>query len=85
MKALCSFKMPGNTNPATLCHIPEDLNLQHSCYGNLRSHILVLIIASVVCRICWSSQLYLSVSIISWYILFYFFPLFKLQNFRINS
>jgi hypothetical protein len=37
MKVLCSLKMLGNSNPATLCYILEDLNCQvHSC-RNLRS------------------------------------------------
>jgi len=31
VKELCSFKMSGNTNPVTQCHIPEDLNLQSAC------------------------------------------------------
>jgi len=30
MKALHSFKLPGNTNPSTYCHIPEHLNHQEN-------------------------------------------------------
>jgi len=28
MKAVCSFEISGNTNPATQRHIPEQLNTQ---------------------------------------------------------
>jgi hypothetical protein len=37
MKALHSFKLPGNTNPSTYCHIPEHLNCQENYSGNLKS------------------------------------------------
>jgi hypothetical protein len=39
MTALCSFELPGNTNPATQRNIPEDPDPQHHRSGTLRSHI----------------------------------------------
>jgi hypothetical protein len=33
VKALQSFKLQGTTCPTTQCHIPEELYLQHQCYG----------------------------------------------------
>jgi len=40
MKAPCFGGTRGNTNPMTQCHIPEDLDTQQQCCGNLRSHVL---------------------------------------------
>jgi hypothetical protein len=43
VKALQSFKLQGTTCPTTQCHIREEWNLQHQCYGtsNLAGHYVV--------------------------------------------
>ena len=34
----------GNTNPPTECHVPEDLDPQHSC-GNMKSPVLQFLLS----------------------------------------
>jgi hypothetical protein len=43
MKALHSFEISGNTDPATLHHHPEDPNRQWHCCGNLKSHMFYVL------------------------------------------
>jgi hypothetical protein len=46
--AFKGLKMLGNSNPATWCHIPEDLNTQQHSYGHLQCtrDFLMLTVAS---------------------------------------